>query len=60
VVQELELIEENSDSCPVDTTTPTTGGGIPMVLLLAVGMVMVVGIVYMGGEEKKPGVAGVK
>jgi len=51
--QELELIEENSPSCPIDTTT--TGGGIPIVLMLAVGMIMVVGIVYMSGGEKKPG-----
>lgn len=55
MVQNLELIEENSPSCPVDTTP--SGGGVPMVLMLAVGVVMVVGIAYMVTDKKPaPGV----
>lgn len=57
--QEFELIEENSESCPVETTTPGVGG-VPLVVLAIVGLVMVVGFVYMGGEEKKPSAGGVK
>ena len=49
--QELELVEENSESCPVGTTTPGFGG-IPIWMIMAVGVMMVVGIVYMGGDEK--------
>jgi len=56
--QELELIEENSESCPVDTTTPS--GGIPMVMVMAVGVLMVVGIMYMGGEEPTPKIGEIK
>jgi hypothetical protein len=50
--QELELIEENSESCPVGTTTPGGFGGIPIWMIMAVGVMMVVGIVYMSGDEK--------
>ena len=50
MVQELELIEENSSSCPVDTTT--SGSGIPMVLMMAVGIITVAGIAYMVSNEK--------
>lgn len=50
MVQELELIEENSSSCPVDTTA--SGGGIPMVLMMAVGIITVAGIAYMVSNEK--------
>ena len=50
--QELELVEENSESCPSGLTTP----GIPLWMMMAVGAVLVVGIVSMGGDEKKPGV----
>jgi hypothetical protein len=48
-----ELVEENSESCPVGATT---GGGFPMWLLAIVGVTMIVGIVYMGGDDKKGGV----
>lgn len=51
--QELELIEENSESCPVETMAPGVGG-VPLWVLAIVGLVMIVGFVYMGGE-KKPG-----
>jgi hypothetical protein len=51
MVQELELIEENSSSCPVDTTT-STGGGVPLVLMMAVGIITVAGIAYMVSNEK--------
>jgi hypothetical protein len=51
---QIELVEQDSESCPVEATG---SGGIPLILLLAVGAVMVVGIVYMGGEKAtvKPG-----
>jgi hypothetical protein len=56
----LELIEENSSTCPVDTATnvdttsgtPTTGG-IPFPLMLAVGMLSVVGIIYYSGNKQE-------
>jgi hypothetical protein len=50
VPQELKLIEENSESCPVGNTGGV--GGIPIWMLMAVGVMMVVGIVYMSGDEK--------
>lgn len=49
----LELIEENSRSCPVSGSS--TGVGIPILLLGAVGVIAVVGMVYASGGEKKPG-----
>lgn len=54
--QELELIEENSESCPAGATTP----GVPLWMLMAVGVVMVVGIVSMGSDEKAPRLGGIK
>jgi len=56
----LELIEENSGTCPVDSATNTTttsgapvsGGGIPLILLGAVGVITVVGLVATAGKNK--------
>jgi len=56
MTQSLELLEENSESCPAGATTP----GIPMWMMLAVGAVMVVGIVSMGSDKKAPGLGGLK
>lgn len=49
IMEAYELIEENSESCPVGATT---GGGVPIWILAIVGAVMVVGIVYMGNDKK--------
>lgn len=51
---EMELIEENSSSCP----TGTTALGIPIWMLAILGVTMMVGIVMVTGEEKKPGIGG--
>lgn len=53
---ELELLEENSESCPSGATTP----GIPLWMMMAVGAVMVVGIVSMGDDKPAPGLGGLK
>jgi len=45
---QYELIEENSESCPIGTT----GGGVPIWLLAILGVTMIVGIVVVSGEEK--------
>jgi len=49
MAQTYELVEENSDSCPVGTT----GLGAPMWLLAIIGVTMMVGLVYMGDDKKK-------
>jgi hypothetical protein len=51
IMVQYELVEENSDSCPIGTSTPT-GLGVPMWLLAIIGVTMMVGIVYMGGDKK--------
>lgn len=58
----LQLIEENSSTCSVDTinddatttsgvSTAVSGGGIPIPLMLAVGVLSVVGIIYYSGNK---------
>jgi hypothetical protein len=54
MAQELELVEENSTSCPSGMTST----GIPMWMLAIIGVTMMVGIVMVTGEEKKPGIGG--
>jgi len=54
MAQELELVEENSSSCPSGMTST----GIPMWVLAIIGVTMMVGIVMVTGEEKKPGIGG--
>ena len=46
----LELIEENSDTCPV--TESTSGVGIPLLLVGAVCVIAIVGIVYASSGSK--------
>ena len=49
----LVLIEENSSTCPVTTTSGATGGvGIPLLLMGAVGVLTVVGLVASSGGRK--------
>lgn len=50
----LKLIEENSNSCPT-TSGSTTGVGLPLLLVGAVGVIAIAGIAYVA-KEKKPGV----
>lgn len=56
MAQQLELVEENSESCPAGATTP----GVPLWMMMAVGAVMVVGIVSMGDDKKAPSLGGIK
>lgn len=56
MTQELELIEDSSTDCPLGATTP----GIPLWMMMAVGAVMVVGIVSMGDDKKAPTLGGLK
>jgi hypothetical protein len=44
----LELIEENSDSCPVESAT---GSKIPLLLIGAVGVIAIAGIAYAGSRK---------
>jgi hypothetical protein len=47
----LELIEENSDTCPVESRGV---GGVPLLMLGAVGVIAVVGMIYAGSKNEPP------
>lgn len=44
----LELIEENSSTCPAEFTV---GKNLPLLLVGAVGVIAIVGMMYAGGKS---------
>ena len=48
----LQLIQENSTTCPV-TTPGSNGVSLPLLLVGAVGVIAVAGIVYSTGDKSE-------
>ena len=52
----LELIEENSSSCPTTSAGSSSSiGGVPLLLLGAVGVIAVAGVIMYSGGDKPAG-----